>query len=52
MGTRDELAGLLSFLAATGVRPQVDQAFALADARSAFDRLASGDVVGKLVLTT
>ena len=52
MGTRDELAGLLSFLAATGVRPQVDQAYALSDARSAFDRLASGDVVGKLVLTT
>ncbi len=52
MGTRAELAGLLSLLAATGVRPQVDEQFALADAREAFVRLESGDVVGKLVLTT
>ena len=51
MGTREELAGLLSFLAATGVRPQVDASYALADARSAFERLEAGDVVGKLVLT-
>ena len=52
MGTRDELAGLLSLLAVTGVRPQIDQEFALSDARGAFERLAAGDVVGKLVLTT
>ena len=51
MGTRDELAGLLSLLAVTGVRPQIDQEFALSDARGAFERLAAGDVVGKLVLT-
>ncbi|MBC7372778.1 MAG: zinc-binding dehydrogenase, partial [Frankiales bacterium] len=51
MGTREELAGLLSLLAATGVRPQVDASYALADARSAFQRLEAGDVVGKLVLT-
>ena len=50
MGTRDELAGLLSMLATTGVRPQVDEVFALADARQAFARLETGDVVGKLVL--
>ena len=52
MGTRDELAGLLSMLAATGVRPQVDEVVPLAEARRAFERLASGDVVGKLVLAT
>jgi NADPH:quinone reductase-like Zn-dependent oxidoreductase len=51
MGTRDELAGLLSLLAATGVRPQVDEVIPLADARKGFERLAAGDVVGKLVLT-
>jgi NADPH:quinone reductase-like Zn-dependent oxidoreductase len=51
MGTRDELAGLLSMLAATGMRPQVDQVLPLAEARAAFERLASGDVVGKIVLT-
>jgi NADPH:quinone reductase-like Zn-dependent oxidoreductase len=51
MGTRDELDALVSLLVDTGVRPTVDATFALADARSAFERLASGDVVGKLVLT-
>ena len=51
MGTRDELVGLLSLLAATGVRPQVDEVIPLADARKGFERLAAGDVVGKLVLT-
>jgi NADPH:quinone reductase-like Zn-dependent oxidoreductase len=51
MGTRDELDSLVSLLVDTGVRPTVDATFALTDARSAFERLASGDVVGKLVLT-
>lgn len=51
MGTRDELAGLLSMLAVTGVRPQVDEVMPLAEARRGFERLAAGDVVGKLVLT-
>ena len=52
MGTRDELAGLLSLLTETGVRPQVDEVVPLAEAARAFERLASGDVVGKIVLTT
>lgn len=51
MGTRDELAGLIRMLAATGLRPQVDEVIPLADARRGFERLAAGDVVGKLVLT-
>jgi NADPH:quinone reductase-like Zn-dependent oxidoreductase len=51
MGTRDELAGLIGMLAATGVRPQVDEVVPLADARRGFERLAAGDVVGKIVLT-
>ena len=51
MGTRDELAGLISMLATTGLRPQVDEVVPLADARRGFERLAAGDVVGKLVLT-
>ena len=51
MGTRDELAGLISLLAATGLRPRVDEVIPLADARRGFERLAAGDVVGKLVLT-
>ena len=52
MGTRDELAGLLSLLAATGVRPQIDAEIPLASAADAFARMHAGDVVGKLVLTT
>jgi NADPH:quinone reductase-like Zn-dependent oxidoreductase len=51
MGTRDELAGLLRLLEATGVRPLVDEVIPLADARRGFERLAAGDVTGKLVLT-
>jgi D-arabinose 1-dehydrogenase-like Zn-dependent alcohol dehydrogenase len=51
MGTRDELDALVSLLVDTGVRPTVDATYALTDARAAFVRLESGDVVGKLVLT-
>jgi NADPH:quinone reductase-like Zn-dependent oxidoreductase len=51
MGTRRELAGLVGMLDATGVRPLVDDTFALADAASAYERLAQGEVFGKLVLT-
>ena len=51
MGTLSELQSLLQLLDATGVRPLVADTFPFADARSAFERMASGDVVGKLVLT-
>jgi len=51
MGTRAELAGLLSLLVATGVRPVIDEVLPLSEARRGFERLESGDVVGKLVLT-
>ena len=51
MGTRDELSGLLSMLAATDVRPQIDEVIPLADARRGFERMGAGDIVGKLVLT-
>jgi NADPH:quinone reductase-like Zn-dependent oxidoreductase len=51
MGTRDELAALLRFCATTGVRPVVDQVLSLPDARQGFERLAAGDVFGKIVLT-
>ena len=51
MGTRDELEALVSLLVATGVRPTIDGIYPLTGARAAFERLESGDVVGKLVLT-
>jgi len=50
MGTRSELDGLLRFLATTGLRPTVDATYPLAQARTAVERLAAGDVFGKLVL--
>ena len=52
MGTRDELADLLRFCVATGARPLIDDVRPLSAARDSFERLASGEVVGKLVLTT
>jgi D-arabinose 1-dehydrogenase-like Zn-dependent alcohol dehydrogenase len=52
MGSRSELEALLGFLVTSGVRPTVDSTFALADARGAFDKLATGHVFGKIVLTS
>jgi NADPH:quinone reductase-like Zn-dependent oxidoreductase len=51
MGSKSELQRLLGFLVATGVRPVVDSSYALSDAREGFQRLASGDVFGKVVIT-
>jgi NADPH:quinone reductase-like Zn-dependent oxidoreductase len=51
MGTRDELARLLTFCAQTGVRPLIDRSMPLAEARAGFDALISGDVFGKVVFT-
>src|SRR4051794_33063647 len=51
MGTRDELAALMAFLDATGVRPLVDRTLPFADARDGFAAMAEGDVFGKIVFT-
>ena len=51
MGTKEELAGLLSMCATTGIRPVIDSVVPLSDAREAFERMEKGDVFGKLVLT-
>ena len=52
MGTREELDGLMRLLAVSGVRPQIDTVLPLSQARAGFERLATGDVVGKVVLTS
>ncbi|MGZ6826072.1 MAG: zinc-binding dehydrogenase [Mycobacteriales bacterium] len=52
MGTRQELADLLAFCAATGLTPMIDDVRPLSDARASFERMAEGTVFGKLVLTT
>jgi NADPH:quinone reductase-like Zn-dependent oxidoreductase len=51
MGTRDELERLVSFCRLTGVRPVVDSVLPLERARDGFARMASGDLVGKIVFT-
>jgi NADPH:quinone reductase-like Zn-dependent oxidoreductase len=50
MGTRDELAALLDLCVAKNLRPVVDSSYPLADAATAFARLAEGTTFGKLVL--
>jgi len=50
MGTREELAALVRMLLATGVRPVVDSVLPLVDARRGFERMAAGDLFGKIVL--
>lgn len=52
MGTKDELEDLLSFCAATSVRPVIDEVLPLDRAREGFAKLESGDLFGKVVLTT
>jgi len=49
MGTRDELARLARFVADKGIEPQIDSVLPLAQARTGFERMAAGDVGGKIV---
>lgn len=51
MGTRAELEELLAFLHSTGLRPTIDREVPLTEAREAFAAMASGELVGKAVLT-
>lgn len=51
MGSRSELEQLLRFCEVTGVRPVIDSVLPLGSARDGFAKLASGDLVGKVVLT-
>ncbi|WP_059012203.1 zinc-binding dehydrogenase [Streptomyces specialis] len=51
MGSKEELASLLSFCAAKGVRPTIDSVLPLDRAREGFERMARGDLFGKIVLT-
>jgi len=51
MGTRDQLARLLRFCEQTGVRPLIDRALPLHQARDGLAAMISGDLFGKVVLT-
>ena len=50
MGTKAELARLISFLHATGLRPLVDRVLPLDQAADGLTAIASGELVGKIVL--
>ncbi|HWM36034.1 MAG TPA: zinc-binding dehydrogenase [Streptomyces sp.] len=51
MGSKEELASLLNFCAAKGVRPVIDSSLPLDRAREGFVKMAEGDLFGKVVLT-
>lgn len=51
MGTRDELASLVTMLDATGLRPVIDRVLPMTEARDGFAAMAAGDVFGKIVFT-
>jgi NADPH:quinone reductase-like Zn-dependent oxidoreductase len=51
MGTRDELASLVTMLDATGTRPLIDRTLPMDQAREGFAAMADGDVFGKIVFT-
>ena len=51
MGTRAELAQLVSLLDATGTTPLVDRVLPMTEAREGFAAMESGDVFGKVVFT-
>ena len=50
MGTRDELAALATLCATRGIRPIIDSVHPWSAVRAAFERLASGDIFGKVVV--
>jgi NADPH:quinone reductase-like Zn-dependent oxidoreductase len=50
MGTKSELADLISFLTTTGVRPTIDRVIPLEAAAEGLAAMASGDLIGKIVL--
>jgi NADPH:quinone reductase-like Zn-dependent oxidoreductase len=51
MGSRDQLARLLTFLDQTGVRPVIDRTLPLTQARDGFAAMIGGEVFGKIVFT-
>jgi NADPH:quinone reductase-like Zn-dependent oxidoreductase len=51
MGSRDQLARLITFLGQTGTRPVIDRVLPLREARDGFAAMIDGDLFGKVVFT-
>jgi NADPH:quinone reductase-like Zn-dependent oxidoreductase len=50
MGTKTELGNLIAFLQSTGLRPRIDRVIPLESAAEGLVAMASGELVGKIVL--
>ena len=50
MGTRQELADLITLLGSTGLRPRIDRRLALEDVGQGLAAMQSGDLIGKIVI--
>jgi NADPH:quinone reductase-like Zn-dependent oxidoreductase len=50
MGTKEELGQLISFMHATGLRPHIDRTIPMEQAADGLAAMASGELVGKIVL--
>jgi NADPH:quinone reductase-like Zn-dependent oxidoreductase len=50
MGTKPELADLIAFLRDTGLRPHIDRTLPLSSVGDGLAAMASGDLVGKIVI--
>ena len=51
MGTRAELADLLSFCAQTGLRPRIGAQLPMTEAAEGFGQMVAGETAGKIVFT-
>lgn len=51
MGTAQELADLQQFCVSAGIKPTIDSVMPLADTAQGIEKLARGDVFGKVVIT-
>ncbi|WP_019819289.1 zinc-binding dehydrogenase [Saccharomonospora saliphila] len=51
MGTRDELADVISYLDLAGIRPQIGAEMPLSEARRGFTDMLEGNTAGKIVFT-
>jgi len=51
MGTRSELERLANFVVNQGITPVIDSMMPLVDARQGFEKMAAGEVFGKVVFT-
>jgi D-arabinose 1-dehydrogenase-like Zn-dependent alcohol dehydrogenase len=51
MGTRDELADLLDYVALAGIKPQIGTELPFTKAEQGFRSMQAGETAGKIVFT-